>query len=397
VLSVVNSGNERGLAGKVNDFVTRMEQNQLWPKSISFDRTSLCKARNNIDWREFESIAHKSYTVAQNLWKNKERDKWNGMSVFAMDGSKYTLPATEALRKEFDPHTGLHLTSKGYYPQCLVETAYDVLSYLPVARIVLPCDSSEREAAKKILSYIPPRNVLMLDRGYPGFGFIRHLNDNYNGKILIRCPASNTIKEVMTFVRSGKSEDIVTLLPSKSYLAKLTTEEKLTVKPITLRLIRLKSPDGTLSVLLTNMNDNNRFTAKAIRNLYFKRYRIEEYFRHEKGTIKIEHFHSNNSNGIKQELFAAMIVSIIARLMVNIQTEPEESGVPQFKNAVISFALDAALLTPVCPNVAINHFMKLLDRIAKIKYYRPKKPRKTYPRITKSASNKWIKKRSACT
>lgn len=389
-LSVVNSGKNRGLSGKIDDFVSRANLNKLWPDATPFDRTALSKARKKVDWREFEDILHKSYSVARNLWKQTPGDTWCGMSVFAIDGSAYTLPATESIRNEFDPHCGLQNQGKGHYPQCLVETAYDVLKYLPIARIVLPYNTSEREAAKKIIPCIPSGNLLLFDRGYPGFDFIHTLDKTYNGKFLIRCPVKNTFKEVIAFMESDKNDEVITLMPTLTYRTNHPAENKAGIESIIVRLIRLVSPDGTLSVLITNMIDKQKFCPVAIKNLYSDRYRIEEYFRHEKCTIELEKFHSKDPNGVRQELLAVVIVSIIARLMVNIRTGLKQ---PQFKNAVITLALDAALLAPTDPAVAVTYFNELLDRIARIKYYKPKKQRKPYLRITKRNKNKWIARR----
>lgn len=393
ILSIVNSGKNRGLDGKIDDLITRANQNQLWPASVRFDRSSIYKARKNIDWKEFESILHAAASVAKKRWKNKAQETWCGMSVFAMDGSLYTLPATDAMRKEFDPRSGLHNAGKGHYPQCLVETAYDVFSHLPVARVVLPCKSSERDAAKQLLPFIPSGNVTMFDRGYPGFDFINNLRDNYDGYFLIRSSATGTFKEIIVFVDSGKDDVIVTIKPNSGYLSKLSSEQAAQCQPLTVRLIRLKSPDGTISVLITNMLNKTKFCLASIKNLYYDRYRIEEYFRHEKCVIEIEHFHTKDPNGIRQELLAAAIVSIIARLMVNITTNQHQAGRPQFKNAVLTLALDAALLTASCIGVATIYFNKLLGRIARIKYYKPKKKRRPYPRVTMGNPNKWIRDR----
>ena len=87
------------------------------------------------------------------------------MSVFANDGSKYDLPATEELREEFDPHSGLQYSGKGHYPQCLVSTTYDVFRRLPVAGTVVALSGSEREEAKKLIPYVPAGSVMLYDRG----------------------------------------------------------------------------------------------------------------------------------------------------------------------------------------------------------------------------------------
>ncbi|RLE45225.1 hypothetical protein DRJ25_06015, partial [Candidatus Woesearchaeota archaeon] len=68
----------------------------------------------------------------------------------------------------------------------------------------------------------------------------------------------------------------------------------LMLKPFTNKSqnFRLESPDGTLSVLLTNLSGKNRFKWREIESLYFKHWRIEEYCRDEKVIMGIEKFHS---------------------------------------------------------------------------------------------------------
>ena len=107
---------------------------------------------------------------AYDIWPADDgRYLWHGMSVFALDGSKYMLPATEEIRDDFDPSSGLENKGKGHYPQCLVSTVYDVFRRLPVARSVVGNDNSEREEMKKLVSFVPPGSVWMFDRGYPSY------------------------------------------------------------------------------------------------------------------------------------------------------------------------------------------------------------------------------------
>ncbi len=74
--------------------------------------------------------------MAYESFPEREEYRWNGLSGFAFDGSKYTRPATPALRDEFDPKSGFEYDEKGHYPQCLVTTVYDVFRRLPIARAV---------------------------------------------------------------------------------------------------------------------------------------------------------------------------------------------------------------------------------------------------------------------
>jgi hypothetical protein len=55
----------------------------------------------------------------------------------------------------------------------------------------------------------------------------------------------------------------------------------------------------------------------------------------------------------------------------------------QFKNTILTIASEAAFLVPDDPQKAITIFKEILEEIARVKYYRPKKPRSSQPRVNK--------------
>jgi hypothetical protein len=318
------------------------------------------------------------------------------MSVYAIDGSKYDLPATPELRSEFDPESGLNHEGKGHYPQCLVSTVYDVFRRFPVARSVTSIhNGSERQEAQELLPFIPPGGILLFDRGYPSFEFIAHIGQSYNGHFIFRCPAKSTFPAVETFLRTQQKEGYISLAPSNKYIQKLTPFEREKVGAIHLRIIKLVSPDGTVSVLLTNLLDTTRFPKEQIIDLYFRRWAVEGHYRDEKFVLDIEKFHGKSSNSIRQELFASMIMAVIARMLMMISSKAFPSGEEefQFKNAIMNLASEAALLVPDDPQKAVQIFNELLREISRVKYYRPKSARPGQPRVSRQPINKWCSDR----
>ncbi|CDH45534.1 MAG: hypothetical protein IPL59_16040 [Candidatus Competibacteraceae bacterium] len=89
-------------------------------------------------------------------------------------------------------------------------------------------------------------------------------------------------------MRSGPAEATITLQPPQA-------------GPIRLRALRLRSPDGELSVLLTHLEDPVRFPTAAITALYFRRWAVEIHYHDEKTSLDLETFHSPTENGIRQE------------------------------------------------------------------------------------------------
>lgn len=214
VLSLTASGKSQGVDGKVGAFFRQARRSGLWPDAEAVHRSTVTKARAKLSWTAFEQLHHDAVRLAYEVWPTGDEFTWQGLSVFAIDGSKYHLPAADALRSAFDPASGLDHPGQGHYPQCLVSTAYDVFRRLPVARTVQPiAHANEREEVKALLPPLPSGGVLLLDRGYPSYELINHLHHHYPGDWLIRCPASATFPAVEAFVRSGQAEATITLQP----------------------------------------------------------------------------------------------------------------------------------------------------------------------------------------
>jgi len=391
------SGKHRGVDGKLGEFFKQARRSGLWSEAEAAHRSAVTKARSKLPWEVLQSIHQDVVQLAYDCWPDTPESTWNGFNVIAFDGSKYTLPASDKLRKVFDPESGLDKPGKGHYPQCLVSTAYDVFRRIPVARTIMPIhQGSEREEVKQMLPYIPSKSILLFDRGYPSFDLIKYLDNHYDGFYLFRCPASSTFPAVERFVQSGDSEGIVWIDPTSSFLSSQPKQQRDEVTPIMLRAVRLESPGGTVSVLLTGLINTTAFPADSIIDLYFRRWQIESYYRDEKCFLGLESFHSKTENGIRQELFAVMIMSVIARLMMMFEPEPcpRHKSRPQFKNAVMTLASDAAMLASENPEMAIAIFREVLDEIARVRYYPPKEPRPSQPRVSKGSINKWKQRRA---
>ena len=390
-LSIVANGNHNGIDHQIGDLFRSARRSGLWLAPPPIHRTSLVKARQKVPWELFQETLYNAVEVAYDLWPDDPQYTWKGLSVYAIDGSKYTVPATPENRAEFDPDSGLDHAGKGHYPQCLVSTLYDVFRRLPVARTIVSIHGSEREDAAALLPQVPAKSVLLFDRGYPSYDLFRLLTTTYHQHVIFRCPASSTFPAVEAFMKSRKSEATIWITPSNKALARLTLRQRTRLKAIKLRVILLQHPDGTVSVLLTNLLNRRQYPREDIIALYFRRWRVETYYRDEKVTLEIETFHSRKPNEIRQELFAAMIMTVIAHTLMLMAASAylKESQHCQFKHAILTLAAEAALLVPDDPDQAISIFTELIQEIARVKYYPPATPRPSQPRINKHPVNKW--------
>lgn len=322
---------------------------------------------------------YQTVTIAYETFPDSDKYKWHGMSVIAFDGSKYTLPASDELRQDFDLRSGLQNPGKGHYPQCLVSTAFDVLKNVLIDKRIAPCDTSERAEALKMLPQIRENNVLLFDRGYPGYDFINELIKKYNGYFLFRCSATSSFAALKEFVDSNKTNTIIYITPSNQPQKKADLSENNSQAAIKLRAIKLVSPDGELSILLTNLFDEKTYSETSIQELYYKRWGIEVHYLHDKQTVEIEKFHSLFTNGILQEIYASAIMNVISRILMIMSVQEKASGnettfdsnEPQFKNALKAISNDIALLACQNPQKVAIYFKELLREIARVRYYKP--------------------------
>ena len=264
-----------------------------------------------------------------------------------------------------------------------------------MGRTVRPIQGGdEREEALKLLDLLPLACVCLFDRGYPSYRFIHALMQQPR-YFLMRCSAQSTFPAVEAFVRNGRKDGVIGLMPSDTFKRGLTKAERKTLNLIKLRIIRLTHPDGTLSVLLAHLFDKKTFSCQSVIELYYRRWAIENPYRDEKVGFEIERFHSKTVKGIQQELFAILIVCVIARVAtaLAVPSEAVETGqcskAPQLKNAVKSFAREAAFRVAINPERAFAIFQELLNDIRRVKYYPSHKPKPSKPRINKGAANKW--------
>jgi len=376
-----------------------MRRYGLWRDAQAVHRSSVSKARHKISWEFFKDLFEDAVLLACNTLPVTADMLWLGMSVYAIDGSQFILPATQNIRETFDPDSGLSTNGKGHFPYCLVSTLYDVFRRIPVARTIVDSKGSEREEAAHLLKQLPTkRNLILFDRGYPSFELIHLLTSMKNTAFIFRCYTTSTFNVITDFVNKGLEQGELFIDPTDNFLAKIPYENRKQIKPIKLRVIRMVSPsDGTVSVLLTNLYNQSTYSFQDITDLYFKRWEIEVYYRDEKTVLDATRFHSKTVNGVLQEMYAIAIMSVLARTMMHLSSEFILHGkhMPQFKNAIIALSCDVGQIVSDDPETAAWIFKELLQEISRVVYHRPSMKREPQPRVNKGPNNKWkYRKRS---
>jgi len=99
-----------------------------------------------------------------------------------------------------------------------------------------------------------------------------------------------------------KSNDqILDWIPSKKEIQN-AVKNKLSYKPIKIRIVKVKLPSGEVELLATNLLNQNKYNTQEVGTLYRYRWGVEEGIKKIKPKMKIEQFGCRKSEGIKRKI-----------------------------------------------------------------------------------------------
>ena len=250
-------------------------------------------ARQKIKWEAFREMFDFGVNVHYTNYA-KEIRRWNGLRVSAIDGSKLSLPNDPALRAYFGT-SGAGNTS----PTAQGSLLYDILNDVVVDARIEPMATDERalagmhiERLQELESFGEWKELILFDRGYPSFELIKELT----GK---------KIHYVMR-VREKFSTAIDGLPHGDRRIELAHGAERIAV-----RVIKFCLSSGETETLITDMTEG-RYGVKTFKGLYFKRWPIETKYDEIKKKLEIENFSGRLVDNIRQDYYAAMVLTNLA-------------------------------------------------------------------------------------
>jgi hypothetical protein len=187
---------------------------------------------------------------------SRQQDKltWNGFRVNPIDVTKKNLPASDELSDFFEaPHCA-------HFPQLITGVLFDVLAKLPLNYMWAPFNTPERDMALELLQELGPGDLLLLDRGYPGYQMF-HAVITQGADFLVRLPKDSLFLEARAFLARGKRDGKITIFPPKKLLKEHPNE---TYPPLPLRMVVVSLPGtATDAVFLTTLLDSKKYPRRA--------------------------------------------------------------------------------------------------------------------------------------
>lgn len=255
----------------------------------------------------------------ESFYKEAPYLKWNGFRLLAVDGSSLSLPNTKSVIEEFGtvfcPSSNVSQRSMA---RCSI--VYDVLNCLTIDAQLGKCTTSEKALLEKSLDKLKQGDLLLGDRGY-GYNIILHWLKERKIEFCIRLKASHR-KEVKKFTLSKERDKIVEF----KYTNKLSKE--LGIQPgktITVRLIKVLLENGKIEILCTSLLDKVKYPTKEFKDLYYKRWAVEEAYKLLKIRAELESFSGRTARSIYQDFHAKILLMTICAAL----TFPIEEKVRQ--------------------------------------------------------------------
>lgn len=399
IFRLVSSKSSQSYGTTIDDLWNSYGQLKLpLPQKKSIAPSSFCAARKKLNESIFQDANHR---ILQAYAPQAGSYAWRGHRLFAVDGSKITLP-----RKLID--WGYRLANdQTHYPQGLLSCLYEIRSRLPFD-FELVSHHDERKCARKHLGALKDNDVVVYDRGY--FSYEMLYQHHQRGiHAIFRLPNSS-YTVIQKFLASGQTERVVEIFPSpraRQDIAKRYPD--LDIVPLKMRLLKYQISDTTYCLGTTLVDVHQRYPLEDFIEVYHSRWGVEELYKVSKRLLTIEDFHAKTERGVKQEIYAHFVLITMNRLFANqadlelnksdLDTsshEPTEKGPStettrpriqtNFKNCihVVARSLEQLLLLQDQMKTAVQRvFATVVSRYQKIR------PGRSYPRKTLRPDPRW--------
>lgn len=322
----------KSLAIEIDNFLCHFDPESASKNARSLTTSAFIQNRQKIDPELFR---HLSAVTVENFYtlENDNIQLFKGFRILAVDGSCITLPFTAELKK----HYGVSRNqSKTEVVQARLSVLYDVMNRLSLDARLSPLNAGERDLAMEHAHQWKNNDLIIYDRGYPGYGFIlEHLKGKVDYLIRVKTTESNVVRD---FVASGKKSITTAIFPKQSQSFK--DKEYDQDSALKVRLVRVDLPDGEIEVLITSLLDSQKYPAKMFRQLYFFRWGIETFYDELKNKLKVEYFSGYSIQSIQQDLHCALFISNIQSVIVN---DLQEELQQQCQTRVYQYKINANL------------------------------------------------------
>jgi len=289
----------------LNEFIPKL--NKMVP---TVSRTAYAKARAKFSHTAF--IELNKVAVVETFYASDQVQKYKGLRILAVDGSKIILPTTDETAEEFGTFRHHNQMAEGQYCSGLASVLYDVLNGICLDATLERGDAYECALVAKHLSHVSVGDLVIFDRGYCTYSTMAVFADS-PADFLIRC-RRNSFSAVNKMFEPKSPHDMLVdvKMPEKTH----DIDREGLPDTIRIRLVRVELDNGEIEVLATSLTDSKAFPAESFKSLYWMRWGVETLYDLLKNRLVLENFSINSVEGIKQDFYSTIFLTGIEAILV---------------------------------------------------------------------------------
>lgn len=266
---------------------------KLKKRNPTVSKVAYSKARLKLKHTAF--IELNKTAVIDVMYGDDDYEKWKGLRVLAIDGSKVILPTNSDTTKEFGviryTNNQDYINSSGEHATAAASVLYDVLNRVVLDATLAPAKSYEVDLAGAHLRHTEVSDLIIYDRGCCSFPMLAAATQA-SGDFLIRVPRQRFAVANTLFTTTGP-DTITTTLTAGTSLSK--DNDSLLPTALTVRFIRVLLKDGSIEVLVTSLLDEEKYPTVDFQQLYYLRWGVETFYGILKTRLGLENFSGYSS------------------------------------------------------------------------------------------------------
>ncbi len=317
-----------------------------------------------------------------------EENRWQGLSLYATDGTTLRVQDTEENRQAFClPGSG---RGQSGYPQVRVVALMAVRSHVLAAAAMGPCcgkQTGEQSLARELWGLVPDHSVTIADKGFLDYGQLHALQISGSERHwLVRAKKNLRWETVRELGAGDYLVQVKTSSTSRRGFPELPREFQC-------RAICYQADNGEPQWLLTSLLDDERYPALEIAQLYHERWEIELGYDEIKTHMleRQEALRSKRPVKVRQEIWGILLAYNLVRMKM--ATVAAKLDLPSTR---LSFTHTLRLVRMFCelhawvaaPSKLLSRIEDLEDMIEML-VIPPRRTERRYPRHVKIKMSKF--------
>ncbi len=269
---------------------------------------AFCKARQKVKHQLFIDLYK---FIVRFFYGNIGGKRWFHFRLLAVDGSELNLPSSHELLKKYGSH---HTNSIGTeIPNARVSFLCDVLNHITIDAQIESFKVGEQRMFETHLNFMGKGDLLTADANYGHFRILKAITKHKSDFCIRMSQSTNFVKD---FLASGENDVVLVWSPSCKTIENCKMH-KVDFTPFKVRLVRINLSEKETEVLAISLLDQNIYSYDHIKELYDKRWGVEEEIKKFMQRLMIEFFSSIKENGVLQDFYANVfmlnLVSFLAK------------------------------------------------------------------------------------